>query len=393
MDKIKLLFFSGIIISIIIRSFFILNGSRVADIHALQEMGEVTLHNLNPYVVLPYNSYPPLAIYIEEITIKLQDFTQIPFYILIKVWSNLADLVICLLVYLFLIKAGTKKLHAVIWSLVFFLNPVSIIISAAHGQIDSIPTLLVILSAFFLMFKKKLTYTLLSGLLFGLAVSIKLNPLILLPFFLIYIIKKSRFINSLLFGLMAILPLIILILPFASGNYFYVFNRLANYTGSNDFGIPALIKGQYYIETGQTNYILEKSLINKSKYFFLVCWLILIFFFRNSEKLIKGCSITYLLFITFYFGISAQYLSWILPFAVLLKDKWVIAFSLTGIFSLLGFYMFINPKMIISGFENIPPNQGQFILMYMWSNLIFWIIGLGWLVKLSLGSIKKEHHL
>lgn len=380
MFKSWLLLSFGIVSSLILRILLILNGSEIGDIHTLKEMGELALNGTNPYLALSYNAYPPLALLIEEATIIISQFTDQPFFILIKIWPNLADIAISLIIYLFLIKEGVKKLHSSLISLAFFLNPISIIISAAHGQIDSIPTLLVVLSIFVLTRKKFRFYLTLGALLLGLAIAIKSNPLILLPFFLIFIYKKHSFKKALYFMLMSLLPVIVLFIPYLQDNSIYVLEKVFGYSGSNDFGIPAILRGIHFQQTGSLILSLDSNLIQLSKYFFLTFMLILVFLLRNSEKLTEACLLVYLSFITFYFGISAQYLSWVLPFALILRDKIVFVFTFTGFIAILGYYFYFNPTIIMIQFNQIMPYQKQFMVLYFYGNLIFWIVAFYWLI-------------
>ena len=329
-----LLFITGIFISLTIRAYLIFNGSEVGDIHALWEMGDLTLRGVNPYIALNYNTYPPLALYLQAATIKLSAFLDIPFYILIKFWPNLADLLITFLLCYFLIKQGLSKVSAYAWSLIFFLNPVSIIISASHGQIDSVPSLLVISSILLMIFKKTLSYTLLSAFLLGLAIAIKPNPLILLPLLLTF--KRTSIKNAVLFLLISIVPVSILIWPFLQDYPNLILTKLLNYSGSKDFGLPAILRGFYYLKTSDYNLIFSEDVLRLSKMIFLIGFLILVLIFRYSGKLIIACLAAYLLFLTIYFGISAQYLSWILPFAILNKDLMIIPYSIASFLTLIG---------------------------------------------------------
>mgnify|MGYP001573810476 CR=1 FL=1 len=64
----------GILLSALLRGFFILNGTEVADIIKLKEMGEAVLKGANPYLSIPYNVYPPGALYLEATTLYLSNF-------------------------------------------------------------------------------------------------------------------------------------------------------------------------------------------------------------------------------------------------------------------------------------------------------------------------------
>lgn len=370
---------AGIFISLVIRSCFIVNGSEVADVHSLYEMGDLVLRGINPYIALNYNTYPPGAIYIEAATIKISSFLGLPFYILIKIWPNLADLLITLTLYKFLTKKGVSNKLASAWSLIFFLNPISILISSAHGQIDSIPTFLVVFSLFLLTFYKSGIYIFLSFFLLGLSITIKPNPLILLPIFLVFI--KSSLRMKMVYSLVSLSPVVFLLLPFVQDYPKYVLEKILNYSGSYDFGISAILRGLYYLKTADYNLVFNQEILQADKALFLF-GLIVITLSGDPKKLLEKCLMVYLFFFTLYLGLSAQYLSWVLPIAVLRKDKVVFLYSLFGTIAILGFYLFINPKIIIAQFSNIVPYQNHFMLAYFTGNVGFWITTLWWFLNL-----------
>ncbi len=90
----------------------------------------------------------------------------------------------------------------------------------------------------------------------------------------------------------------------------------------------------------------------------------------------------YLLFLGIYFGISAQYLSWILPLAILAKDKMIILFSITGTLALLGFYTYFGPDILFGKFWDGTAFQSKYMLFYFVGNLLFWLTILWWLIKI-----------
>lgn len=384
--KVKALLVFGILLTIAIRVYFILNGSDIADIHSLHEMGQIALKGENPYLLLNYNTYPPTALYLEIVTIKLSQFTNIPFHMLIKLWPNLADIVTGLLIFWFLSKKGNSIFTATVWSLVFLLNPISIITSSAHGQIDSIPTLLVIIAIVILQFKYSKTYLLISAILLGLAITIKPNPLILAPAFLIYLHKKISFFEKVKFLFVVIVPITILLLPFLQNNTQYILGKLLNYSGSHDFGLSAVLRTMNFYKNATLYLPYADELLMYSKWIFLIFLTIFMVLFRKANNIIKLALITYLLFLTFYFGISAQYLSWILALAVLEKDKMIIPYTIFGLVAMLGFYMYFNPTILLARFSSIQVYLPQFMQVYALSNLFFWLMMFLWLIIL----IKKN---
>ena len=145
-----IIMFIGIFVSVIIRTFFIISGLDVADVTKLHQMAEAILKGTNPYSLFNFASYPPIGLYIEASILFLSNILEVPFHILTKILPNFADIISTFFIYKFLIKRNVKPISASFWSLIFILNPISIIISSAHGQIDSITSLLVLLSIYLL---------------------------------------------------------------------------------------------------------------------------------------------------------------------------------------------------------------------------------------------------
>lgn len=381
---------TGFLASIIVRLFLIIPSLEIADVHSLKEMGQLYLNGINPYLALNYNPYPPLAIYLEAATILLAQLTGISFPILEKIWPNLADLITGGLIFWYLIKHGTQPKQATFWSLAFLLNPISILISASHGQIDSIPTLLTILAILILVIKPSSIRVYLSGLLIGLAVAIKPGPLMLIPLMIFY--HKLDLKQMIGFLIMTTLPTFLLLLPFLQDNSYFVLTKLVSYSGSTDFGLPALFKELNYLQTGQTRLYFSQTILLIDKLVFLTCLGGFIFIFTKSQKLILAVLGVYLLFMTVYFGISAQYLSWILALAALLKQRLIFVYSLFGTISLLGFYLFINPLIIAGNLTMIPPYQSQYILIYALGNCLLVATTLWWAFKI-ITNLRFSHRI
>lgn len=377
---------TGFILSILTRSILVINGKHIADVWHLWKMGEVTLAGLNPYLYLDFNVYPPGALILEVFSILIENLTNLEFHLSIKLWPNLADLVSALLIYKYLIKTKTAPLKASLWSTFFLLNPVSIIISAAHGQLDAVVSLLVLLAVVFLTNSKRY----LSALVFGLAVSIKPNPLVLLPAFLLnsnlFLLQKRNFL------FLALAPLSLSLLPYLLEDPPIVLSRLLTYSGVYDFFYAAILKGIWYQINAQVNLPTQitAGLLSVSKYTFFAGMLFLLLLFSKGKDLIKLCLATYLLFFVFYFGNSAQYLIWVLPFAVLSKDKMVILYTFFATLALVGFYLFFGPDILLGKLPSPMPFQREFIYPYFLGNLGLWIVCFVWFIKTVSSQLRED---
>lgn len=384
----NILIFS-LIVSFLIRIFFIFNGKHLADIWHISRMGEVLLSGQNPYLVLDFNVYPPLSVFLSALSLMIGQFVSIffpiPFHMVIKIWPNLADFIIAFIIYRHL-KSRIGVTAASIWSAFFILNPISIIISSSHGQLDSITSLLVILSILSLILpKQKIT---LSASLLGLAIAFKPNPMILIPLFLFYL--KTPLTKKISFLIYALTPLVVSLIPLLLKDPDRVVLKLISYSGVYDFSYAAILRGIWYQINAQPTLPVSFSdqLLQSSK-FVLIAASFSLTLLANRQNLIKAVLAIYLTFFCFYFGISAQYLVWVIPLAILARDKMVIFYSLTGFLSLLGFYLFFGPDVLLGKLTEAMPFQRKYIYLYFYANLAFWIICLWWLFRIISGETVK----
>lgn len=319
--------------------------------------------------------------YLETTTLFFSNYLAIPFHILAKLWPNLADILIGLIIYRLLIRLKTKPLYASFWSLMFLLNPISLLISSAHGQIDSVTSLFVLLSIYFLTLKSNIQ-SYISALFLGFAIAIKPNPAIVLPLFIAYNYKKCVLKEKVVFISIIIIVVSFSLIPYIWQSFHEVLTNVFGYSGVYDLGYAAIFRSLWYQRNADYWLPLTKEFLDASKFLFLGGAILLTIIFAKSKNLVKACLAIYLLFLTVYFGISAQYLIWILPLAVLEKDRTVIFFSLSGLLALLGFYMFFGPEILLGKLSATTAFQSKYMSLYALGNLALWITTLFWLIKI-----------
>lgn len=129
--------------------------------------------------------YHPLMLYVYGI------FQVIPVLLgfsdgILRLFLFLPNLLADLLIFYILKCWFPNRKKAIL--LIYFLSPILLYSVYCHGQLDLFPTSLLFLSLYFLLkhniFK--------SGLIFGLAISMKLHIIAALPMFLFYIYRKSN---------------------------------------------------------------------------------------------------------------------------------------------------------------------------------------------------------
>lgn len=136
--------------------------------------------------------------------------------------SLVCDVIITILIFL-IVKSKTK--HAVIPSMLFYFNPVTLYNSAFWGQMDSINNMFFLFSLYFLL----KGYYFRTVLFFFLSLYIKLSLVFLLPLFFVIIIRfflnRKKLILSLISGIVSI---IILTFPLSNSPHSWIIHFLMN---------------------------------------------------------------------------------------------------------------------------------------------------------------------
>jgi len=379
----KAILFAGITIGLTIRFFLILKSVDIADVQRMHEVAISFTKGINPYKIKNFYIYPPAWMYFEYLTLRVSQILSIPFEIAIKFWPTVSDIIITLLIYKILIKKKVESKSASLWSLGYFLNPISIIISSLHGQFDSIIILFTLISLYLLLFKKK-TY-LLSALVLGLSICIKPNPILLIPLY-IYT-KKVSLKQRGYFLFLCGLPILLTTAPYLYKSFFDTLKAISGYSGVYDIGYPAFFRGIIYQNNANYWIANDIKILAASRNALLIGIVSLYLLLAGSLNSLTSILIIYLFFITTYMGISAQYLTWIIPFAILGRDKKIISFSFLGLFAIVSFYLFFQPKILVGSLFTFTGKSANAMSFYALSNLTLFLFCASWLVYL----IKKEY--
>jgi len=262
----------------------------------------------------PFN-VPPLNIPVIRLMGWLADTTDLPFRFWLRLPCILADIASFLLVCKLLTRTNRRPSFSTL--LLFALCPASIMISGFHGNSDPVMISLVILSIYIIEIKRTVW---LAAIVFGLALSIKVVPLIFLPAFMLYLPtlrQKSIFISCVttvfLTGSLPYVvqdPGIIAAKVFGYGSYYGVWGwprLLYSILGpSVDSSHPT---GSHMVANRMGKVLLLLSIVAVS------LWMN-----RRSHKqpLFVQCGLVSFLFMFLTPGFGIQYLSWCLPFVVYL---------------------------------------------------------------------------
>jgi glycosyl transferase family 87 len=168
----------------------------------VREFGPVDLYGHRFFSL--YN-HPPLSGRMLVAVNWLADHGVAEWIFLIKVPAVLADLVAAVLVFE-LVRLRRPVTEAAWAAGLVVCSPVLVVVSGFHGNTDPLFVMFVLLSAYLLVVRR---WALPAGVAFGLAVSVKLVPVVVLPLLLVVLVRMGwrRFLAFGVGGLGAALPL------------------------------------------------------------------------------------------------------------------------------------------------------------------------------------------
>jgi Gpi18-like mannosyltransferase len=116
------------------------------------------------------------------------------YVLILKIINIFSDIGLSIFVYFLLLKKFKfSQIKSIIFSLIIFLAPGVWFISSYWGQFDNLIVLLTLVSFYFLTFKSgKGKNFIFSGLIYGLAISLKLQPVIFSFLVIIYLISNKN---------------------------------------------------------------------------------------------------------------------------------------------------------------------------------------------------------
>ena len=148
---------------------------------AVRDFGPVGIYGQDlPELPVVYN-HAPLAGWLLAAINWVLDHDVLSFPFLIRVPACLADFVTALLVFE-LVRVARPARQAAIAAVLVVCSPVLFVVSGFHGNTDPVFVMFSLLSVYLLVVRR---WALAAGVAFGIAVSIKLVPVVLLPVLLV----------------------------------------------------------------------------------------------------------------------------------------------------------------------------------------------------------------
>jgi hypothetical protein len=309
------------------------------DMQSLDGIANIVINKGNVYALTSRYNYSPIWFtilgFLKQVQIQLP---SLPFHFVVRTFLCLVDLVT--LVFLLLI-AHHKKISLPKIAILFYLSPVSFLLTGYHGQIENLAILMVVIGlfAYLKLSQKPIWGTAILWLFATAGMVIKHSIFYELIICLNAAIKRYQ-IKFLLF-LISVCFFLALFIPYwNSGKEGIIKNVFMYSSHSGYYGIVSLFK------------------FPQLKYLFIIGLFVFPLFLRNRD-IIQQCLLGFLFFLTFTTGIGIQY--FVLPIAIgsLRSSKGFLFYSLAASLLILG----NNNNVFVPG-VNISWNAVWIIVTY-----------------------------
>jgi hypothetical protein len=346
------------------------------DIESYQTVGSLVLDHQDVYTsdaAIGRYPYLPLQMYWMGVSKWLAVATHLPFVKIVKLAAIAADIAISVLLFKLLYRSSGLLQPAFLGGLLYAFNPVSVFVSAYHGQFDAIPLLCILLALWFLP-----RSSLAAAGWLGLGILDKSWPVLVLPsifyaikswprrFWFLAVVVLTPILGVAAYSFLLKAPWVAIIRTALSYNngvgiwgYSYFFRLLSVLRPGLDAPFIWLVNNGKYVTLGVLGLV----------------WVL-----RASKQSLEGGILTILVtFFAFTHAFSIQYLVWIVPFAILSQDRvWLTRYTLAAFAYMFLVYFTLVLEMHITTLMPMP-QADYFIIMP--AGLPAWFVALGWIYK------------
>jgi hypothetical protein len=365
--------------ALVVRAVAALLSDRVvADVLRYRKVAAHVLDvSWNPYLAPRLYPYPAAWVWVEAGAEWLARHTGVSFALAVKTPVILAD---ALLAGLLVGWARERDPNTPQSAWAYALHPVAILVVGFHGQFDSV-ALLALAFALRALDRRQLDR---SALALAAAIALKSFPVLVLPFVLLFV-RGGR--ARLRYALLAAGPVALLLLPFALADRGALTRELFAYAGVPDFGWIGAVRAMRGVWRGHVARAFDaqwQPLLAASKVIFLavagVLWTAVA---RGSIRWrVEASALGVLLaFQVFYGALSAQYLLWPVPFAVLLGERLLLPHAAVATLALVGFYVLLAPGVLTpADMPLLSPAVAE--RLWMAGTAALWLLTAAWLADL-----------
>ncbi len=344
------------------------------DIESFRMVTDALLGRQEVYAAsLGRHPYLPFQMFIMGGMALLSRLTGLPYVVAIKLPAIAADVALTGFIYYTLTRQGARRETAVTLALLYALNPVSLVVSAYHGQFEAVTLLLLVVSWLLWHFGRRAHG---SAVILGLAILNKTWPIILLP---VMLLRGRNNRSRLIYGVLAVgVPVL------ATGLYLLatsaapqtMLGRALTHRGVPGYWGPSAVLAPLgrSVPTAQA---LFDALVAIRNWLLVAAVLLALWRTRHQSALVAMLAvIVSVMAVTVGFG--NQWLLWPLPFALLARQeraaRW---YSLTA--ALMMVTHFFGPAVLT--WLDVAPNA-WFDWLYRLSALPCWAVVVVWAWRL-----------
>ena len=327
-------------VAFVVRLTAILASDRVvADVQRYRRVGAHVLDvSWNPYQAARLYPYPPLWVWVEAGSEWLARHSGLSFAVLVKLPVLAAEIGIVAL----LARWGAERGGAARWApWIYAVHPVAVLVSGFHGQFDSLALLMVLIAV---RASERGRHDA-AALALAAGIAVKSFPVLAVPVLLLRVTGAAA---RMRFLALAMLPVAVLLLPYLAHDASAVVRELLGYGGVADFGWIGAWRGLRWVSEGtlvRGEARFHGPLIPVAKALFLAAYAAVAVRMARRDSIAAVLAVL-VAFESFYGALSAQYLLWVIPLAVLRPDRWLAIYTVFAAMGLVGFYLFLAPGVL-----------------------------------------------
>jgi hypothetical protein len=308
-----------------------------SDVLAWELLGQLLLNGENFYATRLHN-WPPLWVYLPAGLWLLHTATDLPFAFLVKLPPIAADACITVLLYRTGLRLNWGGPTAAAIGLAYALNPVAVLISGYHGQFDSLMLAPAVLAWYGWEFWSGRRRLLGSGLALGLGVWFKTVPLLFLPVFLP---RLASWRERLIYSALAVGPAVLGTLPYL---FLWPADVIENFVGYSSWfgqwGYPVVWMLVEFVQLSRVpwpvpdpNFISPSLRLMLDHGRWLLAGALLATWWYSYRRAFDVLAAILATLTVFYFatvGFGLQYVLWIVPFALVARERWLWPYTLAA---------------------------------------------------------------
>jgi hypothetical protein len=316
--------------------------------------------------------YLPLQLYWIGFASWFSSRTNLPFDSMVRLSPIVFDVLISLGIF-YILQSYKGTINPFLGSLLYGINPLSVYVSAYHGQFDALPMFCILLGLY--QGGKSATKT---GFWLSLGILVKSWPILAFPSAWQAFSKLKQ--RIVLIAFVAFIPMVGILfysLVFHASILPIIKQAVTYNHGVGIWGYTYLLRVLGF--TSKTVQFLVNHYLSLSRFITIAVLVFVWFAAAKFESPYAGFLTILVSFFAFTHAFSIQYLVWLLPFAILVGDwKWLKWYTMASFA-----YMFLAYHTLIlnSNITNLLPLPLADWVIIMPSGLPAWLVTVAWSIR------------